>query len=241
MRSSGMRCLQALTLMLNAAHIYAASSIPGSSSYVAPAGFPTNAFSSYYLLPASPTAEPQPILYDPVLDLTYPYNLTNPETIPTVDTDPLFFPVPTASLSASAAQSFLAAVVQNVTAIIKNGANSTQSNCTICKNALAAAKPAALAVPSLVPNAMISLCQLFKFHSNATCQLDFAAANDGAIWTQILAFADVEGEDGKYICNTLSSTFCPKPFTIPQNPVFPKPKPTNPRTFKPSGKRKCIL
>src|SRR5579871_3292747 len=126
--------------------------LPGEESFVAPPGFPTSAFSSYYVSPAEPTAEPQPALYDPVLDITFPFNLTNPEAIPTVDPDPPSFPQPTVSLSSIEAQNFLAAIVSNVTQILKNAKNSTDSNCTICKNALAAAQPAARAVPSLVPN-----------------------------------------------------------------------------------------
>lgn len=42
------------------------SGIPGASSYVAPAGYPTTAFSSYYPVPSG--QEPQPALYDPILD-----------------------------------------------------------------------------------------------------------------------------------------------------------------------------
>ena len=216
-------------------------SIPGDSSYVAPPGFPTSAFSSYYFSPAQPTAEPQPVLYDPVLDITFPYNLTNPEAIPTVDPDPPYFPPPTVSLSSTEAQSFLAAVVSNVTQILKNATSSKDSNCTICKNALAAAQPAAREVPSLVPDAMVSLCELFKFRSNTTCQVFFAKSNDGYIWTQILALADVQGQDGQYICSSLSTSFCPKPYTIPQKPVFPKPKPANAKAPKASGKRVKVL
>ncbi len=74
--------------------------IPGESSFVAPPGFPTSAFSSYYFSPAEPTAQPQPALYDPVLGITFPYNLTNPKAIPTSDPDPPSFPPPT-SIQAS--------------------------------------------------------------------------------------------------------------------------------------------
>ena len=88
---------------------------------------------------------------------------------------------------------------------------------------------------------MVSLCELFKLHSNSTCQLDFAASNDGYIWTQVLALADVQGTDGEYICWTLSTSFCPKPYTIPQKPVFPKPKPANAQAPKASGKRVKVL
>ena len=82
----------------------ATPTVPGVTSYVAPPGFPTSAFSSYYFLPASPTQEPQPALYDPVLNITYPYNLTNPDTIPAEDADPVLYPVPVQVLSPSAAK-----------------------------------------------------------------------------------------------------------------------------------------
>jgi len=54
---------------------HAAAGIPGASSFVAPAGFPTTAFSTYYPVPSG--QEPQPALYDPVLNITYPLNLTS--------------------------------------------------------------------------------------------------------------------------------------------------------------------
>ncbi len=98
-----------------------ANTIPGTSEYVAPYGFPTSAFSRYYFLPATPTQEPQPALYDPVLNKTYPANLTNPNTIPDVDPDPVYFPNPTLSLTGAAATSFLSAVVKNVTTVISAG------------------------------------------------------------------------------------------------------------------------
>lgn len=150
----------------------AASGIPGASSYVAPAGFPTSAFSSYYFLPATPTQEPQPALYDPVLKITFPANLTNPDTIKDEDPgDPIFYPTPAKNLSQADAEAFLASVVANVTKIITS--SSGADNCTICRNALAAAQPAALTVPKLVPEAMVSLCKKFKFASNATCEENF--------------------------------------------------------------------
>ena len=72
---------------------------------------------------------------------------------------------------------------------------------------------------------MVSLCNETKLHSAGTCEEDFAAHTFGAIWTQILAFADVSGVDGQYICNSISSTFCSAPKTSPLNTtaLFPKP------------------
>lgn len=97
-------------------------SLPGVKAYTPPFGFPTSAFASYYFLPASPTQEPQPALYDPVLNITYPANLTNPDTIPDHDDDPVFYPEPVAKLSQSEAEEFLLAVVKNVSAFISAGA-----------------------------------------------------------------------------------------------------------------------
>jgi hypothetical protein len=69
---------QRVSLILVSAHnVWAAFSLPGVSSCVASAGFPTSAFASYYFLSASPSQNPQPAIYDPVLNITYPVNLTN--------------------------------------------------------------------------------------------------------------------------------------------------------------------
>ena len=207
---------------------------PGESAFVAPAGFPTSIFSAYYSKPV-PTQEPQPKIFDPVLKFTFPYNLTNPKTIPTVDNDPVFFPTPKRRLSSAQQKRVIQDVLANVTKIISAGGS---DNCTICKDALVAAQPAAFLAPALVPDAMVGLCEATKFHSNATCEEDFAATNFGAIWTQVLYFADVAGLDGNYICNSIGS-FCPRPKTTPLNTkgLFPKPKPKHAKAPKPSGKR----
>jgi hypothetical protein len=97
------------------------ASLPGTSAYIAPYGFPTSAFSSYYFLPTTPTQEPQPALHDPVLNITYPVNLTNPDTIPDEDPDPVYYPSPTVKLDGPSATAFLDAVVRNVTAVIGAG------------------------------------------------------------------------------------------------------------------------
>lgn len=95
----------------------------------------------------------------------------------------------------------------------------------------------------MVPDAMVSLCKAFGLHSNTTCEEDFEATTFGAIWTQVLGLADVSGLDGQYICNSISSTFCPYPATSPLNTtgLFPKPKPANATAPKASGKRVKVL
>ena len=59
--------------------------------------------------------------------------------------------------------------------------------------------------------------------------------------TQVLFYADVAGLDGDYICNQLSSHFCPRPYTIPSNVSFPKPKPQNAVAPPSNGKRVKVL
>ncbi|RMZ81297.1 hypothetical protein DV737_g2573, partial [Chaetothyriales sp. CBS 132003] len=93
-------------------------------------------------------------------------------------------------------------------------------------------------VPTLVPDMLVSLCQSTGFKSNTSCQENYEASNFGAIWTQVLALGNVSGSDGHYVCNSLSSTFCPSPYTLPSNTSsYFGPKPKNLKVPKPSGKR----
>ncbi|KAJ5924315.1 hypothetical protein N7466_008502 [Penicillium verhagenii] len=218
----------------------ATASLPGDASYVAAPGFPTSAFASYYKAPTLPTKEPQPIIYDSVLNYTFPFELTNPDSIPQSQ-DELFFPPPLVSLSPVEGQAFIEAVVTNVSNILKSKAPENQ--CEKCKKALAAAKPAALFTPAMAPEAMVRLCKAFQFASNVTCENDYSIHAFGTIWTQVLAYADVEGLDGQYICHSLKSSFCPQPMTRPLNASswFPKPKPPNAHAPKASGERVKVL
>ncbi len=215
-------------------------SIPGPAAYTATAGFPTSAFSSYYIPPLA-TQEPQPALYDPVLNITFPLNLTNPNTIPTTDNDPVYYPKPVANLSDAARTAIVQSAVADIVAII--GDDGISGNCSKCLAALGVAKLAAQVAPSKLPVAMVSLCQKYQFASNASCVDDYAAGSFGAIWTQVLAYADVSGLDGRYICNDLSKTFCPMPTTLPLNmtELFPKPKPAIATSPKASGERVKVL
>lgn len=198
---------------------------------------------SYYYSPAKPTLEPQPIIYDPVLNITFPYELTNPNAIPENYDEP-YFPVPSVNLSEYQKHALVESVVANVTAIIKSNLTSSRcTKCTKCKHALAAARPAAMQAATLVPDAMVRLCKSFKFHSSETCEEDYAASTFGAVWTQVLAYADVEGLDGEYICHSLNRNFCSQPKTSPLDTtqLFPKPKPARARAPMASGKRVKVL
>ncbi|EME47574.1 hypothetical protein DOTSEDRAFT_146335, partial [Dothistroma septosporum NZE10] len=212
---------------------------PGASSFVAPSGFPTSVFSSYYPSPSG--QEPQPAVYDPVLNLTFPANLTNPDTIPDNDPDPVYYPQPVANLTNAEQQRVIDNVVKQVKEVIASPYFA--SNCSKCIAALSVGKSAAQIAPSLVPAAMVSLCNDTGLHSASTCKEDFEATTFGAIWTQVLAFADVSGTDGQAICHSISSSFCPAPATSPLNTtnLFPKAKPANATAPKASGKRVKVL
>lgn len=212
---------------------------PALSSYTAPSSFPTSAFSSYYLPPA-PTQEPQPALFDPILNFTFPLNLTDPNTIPEEDDDLVVYPPP--QQAGDNATLAIENAVKKIQNIISGGAG-ISGNCSRCQAALAAGQEATRAAPGLVPDAMVALCKATKFASNATCEEDYAAGSFGAIWTQVLYYADVTGLDGRYICNSLSGSFCSLPYASPldTSKLFPKPKPANAHAPKPSGNRAKVL
>jgi hypothetical protein len=214
---------------------------PGAASFVVPTAFPTSVFSSYYVKPA-PTVEPQPALHDPVLNITYPLNLTNPETIPSVNTDPVYYPLAIANLTDATSEALVKLALAQINSIIYESGG-LSGNCSKCIAALSVGKVLAQTAPSFVPAAMVSLCQSTGFASNSSCQTSYGAGNFGAIWTQVLALADVQGLDGRYICSTLSTNFCSVPTTSPLNVtgLFPKPKPKNAIAPKASGKLVKVL
>ncbi|KAF2770786.1 hypothetical protein EJ03DRAFT_269756 [Teratosphaeria nubilosa] len=229
----------AIAPLLAAQYTFAQSSspagLPGAPSYVAPSGFPTSAFSSYYPVPSG--QNPQPIIHDPIFNTTWPLNLTDPNTIPQYDNDPIYLPDPIANLSLDAQKAVVASVQAQIDEIV-NG-SSFNNTCDQCLTALSAAKSAAQLAPSLVPAAMVALCTSSGFKTAASCRESYGIDTFGAIWTQVLALADVSGLDGQYICNTLSTKFCSYPAVTPLNTtgLFPKPRPAKPTKPKASGTR----
>lgn len=212
----------------------AAQHIPSgaSSKYVAPSGFPTSVYSSYWVMPSA-GAEPE--VWDDLMEIwvfrltlrspssltlywtsrmhpprcsnlstdshSFPRNLTNPHTIPTnVTDDPYYFPSAIANVSSSGKHAIISSVVSQINHIISS--TEFPTNCSRCVAGLSVAKTAALLAPEMVPNAMVALCKQYKLHSNATCEADFDVNTYGYTWTQVLAFADVSGSDGQYICNS---------------------------------------
>ncbi|KAF8335571.1 hypothetical protein F5887DRAFT_609211 [Amanita rubescens] len=143
--------------------------------------------------------------HDPVLKSTFPADLTDPNTIPTENHDPVYYPEPKEHLTQQQAQAVIQEGIANVAKVLQ--ANDGSSTCTQCQNALAAAQLAVQSAPSLVPDAMVSLCKSAQFASNTSCENDFNATNFRAVWTTVLYFA---GLDGQYICRAIGS-ICPEP------------------------------
>ena len=231
--------LFALSCVFFPATIQAQVQLPGLASFVVPSAFPTSVFSSYYIKPA-PTSEPQPAIYDPILNLTFPLNLTSAKTIPTADNDPVLYPRPVADVSNATGNAFIDIAVAEILAIINDSSSGLADSCSRCVAALSVAKLAAQVAPELVPAAMVNMCESTGFASNASCMANYAAGSYGAVWTQVLALADVSGLDGRYICNSLSSKFCAAPSTSPLNMagLFPKSKPANATAPLPSKENK---
>ena len=170
--------------------------------------------------------------------------MTNPHRLPNSNSDPVYLPEPLEDISQGRKHALVDEVVANVTKIIQTN-TTADSPCTQCKNALAIGKAAALYAPALVPENLVSLCERFQFKSNASCEESYGLSTSGYIWTQVLAFADVQGLDGEYICNSLSKSFCGRPTTSPLDTrgLFPKPKPANASVSVPkaSGERVKVL
>ena len=232
-----LRLLDALAVSLLACLACAQQApLSGSASYQPPAGFPTSLFSSYYV-PPSPTQEPQPAVFDEALNETYPFNLTDPKNIENVTTDPIYYPPSVQPGSNASTQAFVQSAYQQVLEIV-TGSNIV-GNCSKCIAALNVGKSVAQVASEALPPLFITLCETTSFASNSTCQTTYAAEALGSVWTQVLAYADVSGQDGLYICASLSTTFCPTQHANPLDTtgLFPKPKPANVTAPKASGQR----
>ena len=207
----------------------------GPSSYVAPAEFPSSIFPSYYY-GASPTQNPQPAIQDPVLDVTYPLNLTDPKNIPTNDTDPPILPPAPANVTSAQASAYLQTAYSRVQQI----ASGNGTNCTKCVDSLRVLQNLSQLAPSEVPDALVRTCEVNKWHSNSTCEEDFGLYTVGSVWTQVIRYGDVGGLDGRYMCYYASTTTCPRPVVDPPldtSKLFPKPKPKDACAPEASGQR----
>ncbi|KAI0003863.1 Metallo-dependent phosphatase [Russula compacta] len=228
------RLLLGVALALRAS---AASSLSyGPSSYTAPGAFPTSWYRSYNNNPTATSAQPQPVISDPVLNKVYPAGLTDPKNIPQNDTqDP--HPLPPRASD----KYLLQAAEAQVKSLLNNTAIANNS-CAQCLASLEVAKFLSLAAPEQGPAFAVFLCQQFKLSS--TCNTTYTATTLGSVLTQVFAYADVGGYDGRLICSSFVSNSCSLPPTPPLNLTgwFAKPKPNPlPLRQKSSGQRLKVL
>lgn len=118
----------------------------------------------------------------------YPFNLTNPETVPQSNTDPHLLP-PVASSSR-----LLTEAVNQIQSIATNPVFGTDT-CAQCQAILEVAKFLSLAAPSQGPAFFIELCETLKLSSS--CAVTYALNGIGSVLTQVAANADVGNYDGQ--------------------------------------------
>ncbi|KAI0273987.1 Metallo-dependent phosphatase [Russula aff. rugulosa BPL654] len=208
----------------------------GPSSYAPPGAFPTSLYQSYYNNPTATSAQPQPVISDPVLHKVYPAGLTDPNDIPQVDTqDPHPLPprVPDEALLENA---------QNQVKWLFANPTIASSNCTRCIASLQIAKFLSFAAPEQTPLFFVFLCQQFRLSSS--CNSTYSATTLGPVLTQVVANANISGYDGQLICENFIPNSCSLPPTPPLNLTgwFSKPKPNPlPPPKTPSGNRVKVL
>lgn len=205
------------------------------SVFTVPGPFPTSLYSLYYNNPTATTAQPQPVISDPVTHKVFPLSLTDPDNIPQSDTvDPHPLP-PTASPS-----QILQQAITQIQSIAANPAFGN-NQCARCQASLEVAKFVALSAPDQGPNLAVSLCEYFDYSS--ACAANYGPLALGPIFTQVVAYADVGGYDGQLICGEFLG-LCTVPSTLPLNMTgwFSKPKPNPlPPPKKPTGERLKVL
>ncbi|KIK96557.1 hypothetical protein PAXRUDRAFT_825836 [Paxillus rubicundulus Ve08.2h10] len=205
------------------------------SAYTVPGAFPTSLYSQYYNNPTATSAQPQPIISDPVTHQVFPFSLTDPHSLPQNDTvDPHPLP-PVASPS-----KLLEQAVTQVKSISVNSIFGT-NQCARCQASLEVAKFLALSAPDQGSNLAVALCEYFN-HSS-TCEATYGPLALGPILTQVLSYADVGGYDGQLLCAQYLG-LCSYPPTLPLNTTgwFAKPKPNPlPPPKQPSGERLKVL
>ncbi|KAG2363419.1 sphingomyelin phosphodiesterase [Suillus spraguei] len=203
------------------------------SSYAVPGAFPTSLYSQYYNNPTATSAQPQPVISDPVTYEVFPYSLTDEYDIPEYDTvDPHPLPPPASS------QMLLQQAVAQIISIAENTEFST---CAQCQASLEVAKFLVLAAPEQGSNLALTLCEYFNYSSS--CEESYGPLVLGPILTQVAYFADVGGYDGQGLCSEFLS-LCSAPTTLALNLTswFAKPKPNPlPPPKQPSGQLLKVL
>ncbi|KAH9486374.1 Sphingomyelin phosphodiesterase B [Psilocybe cubensis] len=206
------------------------------STFTVPGAFPTSVFSKYYNQPTATSAQPQPVISDPITHTTYPFALTDPNDIPVNDTtDPHPLP-PTAPSTLILHSAFTQLESLSTSSIFGSNA------CARCQAALEIGKFISLATPANGPEFFVHFCEIFNITS--ACEVTYGQFTGvGSVLTQVVANADVGGYDGQALCQNFFS-MCPSPPTVELNLTnwFTKPKPHPlPPPRKPSGKRMNVL
>jgi 3',5'-cyclic AMP phosphodiesterase CpdA len=198
-------------------------------------------FSSYYVKPVA-TAQPQPAIFDSFLGYQFTSNLTDPNTVPMVATDPVAWPK---SMNSSANGTALQNWAINQMQGILNGSAGISGNCSRCVAALEVGQVLAQQAPLNFTTALSALCIKMNYKSTSFCNGIYGASKLATSWDIIMQHADVKGQDGQWICNQLftgqpgvSGAFCPAPRTIAQSTkgLITKPKPSNVAVPPRSGK-----
>ncbi|KAF8434337.1 sphingomyelin phosphodiesterase [Boletus edulis BED1] len=201
------------------------------SAYTAPGEFPTSVYASYWNNPTATSAQPQPVISDPVTNTIFPANLTDPANFPkndTVDPHPLPLPQEPSQL------------LQQALSQIKSIANNPAlygDTCAQCQASLSIGKMLVLAAPEQGPLLAEAVCVYFNF--STTCYDEYSRLALGSVFSQVVALGDMGGYDGQLLC-AAQLNLCPMPPTLPLDLTswFAKPKPNPlPPPKQPSGER----
>ncbi|KAG9308166.1 sphingomyelin phosphodiesterase [Chiua virens] len=205
------------------------------SAFTAPGEFPTSVYASYWNDPTATSAQPQPVISDPVMNTIFPANLTNPANFPKNDTvDP--HPLPLRQEPSQLLQSAFSQIKS-----IANNPVLAGDTCAQCQASLAIGKMLVLAAPEQGPLLAEAVCEYFDYPTSCYDELSRLAL--GSVFSQVISLADVGGYDGQLICASQLS-LCPMPLTVPLNLTdwFAKPKPNPlPPPKQPSGERLKVL
>ncbi|KAG1879787.1 sphingomyelin phosphodiesterase [Suillus subluteus] len=215
--------------ILLASYQVRASSI-SSTTYTASGAFPTSLYGSYWNDPTATSAQPQPVITDPVTNEIFPYELTDPANFPKNDTvDP--HPLPTQATPSQLMEQALAQIIAIATNPVFG-----DDTCTKCQASLAIAKMLVLGAPEQGPLLAEAVCQYFDY--STTCYDEYSALALGSTFSQVLALANAGGYDGQNLCSHIG--LCSVPPAVPLNMTgwfaTPKPNPLPP-PIQPSGER----
>ncbi|KAG0703315.1 sphingomyelin phosphodiesterase [Suillus ampliporus] len=212
----------------------ARANVISTTAYTVPGAFPTSVYGTYWNDPTATSAQPQPVITDPVTNEIFPYELTDPANFPQNDTvDP--HPLP---MIATPSQLMEEALAQ-IKAIATNPIFGNDT-CAQCQASLAVSKMLVLGAPEQGPLLAEAVCQYFNY--STTCYNEYSRLALGSTFSQVLALANTGGYDGQNLCAHFS--LCPMPPTVPLNTTgwFAKPKPNPlPPPIQPSGQRLKVL